>query len=220
MAPSLLLMTLLASPPHVLELFTSEGCSSCPPADALLERTAVRDDVIVLSFHVDYWNDLGWADPYSDEASTERQRRYSARLARGRTYTPQLVVDGETEFVGSDGARLREALARKIEKRTEVKITRARKQGEEVDVQVQSSSREPLTVLLVQRAAQGKVTRGENAGVTLRHVNVVRALRTLPPGNGTVRLPLPPGGHAFSVVILAQAEDSLRIDGAAIRSVD
>src|SRR6266404_8350655 len=86
--------------PVVVELFTSQGCSSCPPADALLGELARRDDVIALGFHISYWDSLGWKDPFSRPQSTERQRVY-ARLFGGQIYTPQLVVDGTIEMVGS-----------------------------------------------------------------------------------------------------------------------
>ncbi|HEV8678778.1 MAG TPA: DUF1223 domain-containing protein, partial [Stellaceae bacterium] len=88
--------------PVVIELFTSQGCSSCPPADRLLGELAQRDGVVALGFHVDYWDRLGWKDPLSRRASTDRQRDYARRFTRGTVYTPQLVVDGTSEMVGSD----------------------------------------------------------------------------------------------------------------------
>ena len=95
--------------PVVVELFTSQGCSSCPPAESLLGSLLARPDVIALSWHVDYWNYLGWRDPFADRQWTERQRHY-ARALRAEVYTPALVVNGAHMVVGSDAAAVREAM--------------------------------------------------------------------------------------------------------------
>src|SRR5205823_8102402 len=109
--------------PIVVELFTSEGCSSCPPADALLAELARRPDVLALSFHVDYWDRLGWKDPYSSRAATDRQNRYAKLLALATVYTPQIVVDGRWEAVGSDRADVERALERARRDPPEVPVT-------------------------------------------------------------------------------------------------
>jgi hypothetical protein len=96
--------------PVVVELFTSQGCSSCPPADALLGELARRGDVLALGFHISYWDGLGWRDPFSSQSSTDRQRAYARLLGTGQVYTPQMVVDGRREMVGSDRAAVLAAL--------------------------------------------------------------------------------------------------------------
>ena len=95
----------------VVELFTSQGCSSCPPADALLALLDKDPDVLVLSEHVDYWNHLGWRDPFSSSAHSARQQAYARRFGQDGPYTPQMVVDGRVQFVGSDARRARAAIA-------------------------------------------------------------------------------------------------------------
>src|SRR5215831_2849177 len=109
--------------PIVVELFTSEGCSSCPPADKLLAELASRPDVLALSFHVDYWNGLGWKDPYSSHEATERQNHYATLLDLGTVYTPQIVVDGKWQAIGSDRADVEHALGLARRDRQEVPVT-------------------------------------------------------------------------------------------------
>jgi hypothetical protein len=102
---------LAAERPVVVELFTSQGCSSCPPADALLSTLADRPDVLALAFHVDYWNRLGWTDPFSGPWATARQTAYAAQLGSDQVYTPQAVIDGRSDVVGSDREALEAAIA-------------------------------------------------------------------------------------------------------------
>ena len=99
------------SRPAVVELFTSEGCSSCPPAEAYIGELAQHKDVLALSFHVDYWDNLGWKDPFSLRISTERQSAYSKALGRSSVYTPQVVIDGKDDYVGTDRRNIGKALA-------------------------------------------------------------------------------------------------------------
>src|SRR5262252_1517002 len=109
----------------VVELFTSEGCSSCPPADALLAELASRPEVLALSFHVDYWDRLGWKDPFSSPAATERQQRYASVLGLATVYTPQIVVDGKWQAVGSDRVEVEQALKAAGRSRDEVPVVLA-----------------------------------------------------------------------------------------------
>ena len=170
--------------PVLLELFTSEGCSSCPPADRLLgtfDRTQPVSgaDLIVLSEHVDYWNRLGWTDPYSSPLFTERQQEYVRRLHLDGAYTPQLVIDGQSDVVGSDERGVRSGILR-AEARPKTAISlRAERAGPEVKVSLEvgdSTRQVDLYLALANDHEQSQVTRGENSGRTLRHVAVVSSL--------------------------------------------
>ena len=118
-----------ADRPVVVELFTSQGCSSCPPADVLLGELAKREDVLALAFHVDYWDRLGWKDPFSSAMATARQRAYGHKLGLRTVYTPQIVVDGTAEMVGSDRRAVARAIAAARAKQT-VDVKLAREAGE------------------------------------------------------------------------------------------
>jgi hypothetical protein len=170
--------------PILLELFTSEGCSSCPPADRLLEafdraQPVSGADLIVLSEHVDYWNRLGWTDPYSSPLFTERQQEYVRRLHLDGAYTPQLVIDGQADVVGSDDRAARAAILN-AETRPKTAISlRAQRAGPQVKVSLEVGDRmrqADLYLALANDHAQSQVTRGENSGRTLRHVAVVSSL--------------------------------------------
>ncbi|HKU43272.1 MAG TPA: DUF1223 domain-containing protein [Polyangiales bacterium] len=188
----------------VLELFTSEGCSSCPPADALLgaiAREAAQSGlpVYALSFHVDYWDGLGWRDPFSFADASRRQRAYAAVLDDHRVYTPELVLNGRRAFVGSNAAAarsgIRQALAQPAKHRLQLS---AHVEGSALAVEVEVSGQLPaqaaVQLAIVQAATTSRVTRGENIGRELQHTNVVRAFQTLPlTGRDRTRtlLPLP-----------------------------
>ena len=178
--------------PVLVELFTSEGCSSCPPADAVLEHLArlqpVRGaEIIPLGFHVDYWNQLGWADPYSSADFSARQENYSEAFGGDRIYTPQMVVDGSSEFLGDESlaskaiataskqpkAGIKMTLSPRCELLSSVKLT---------VLELSTPSTVDATELFIAVTESGlvsKVARGENAGRTLRHTAVVRQLRSL-----------------------------------------
>jgi hypothetical protein len=172
--------------PVLLELFTSEGCSSCPPADEAVRRLAEEQpvegvEVIVLGEHVDYWNRLGWRDPFSSELFSGRQEAY-AHLAAGRIYTPQAVVDGAFAVPANDGAALRSALLAARERRQGTLSLSARRKGDSVLVEAAAASLPAdgrLLVALVEEGLTVRVTSGENEGRTLTHAAVVRSLQTL-----------------------------------------
>jgi hypothetical protein len=165
----------------VVELFTSEGCSSCPPADALLAELADRPDVLALSFHVDYWDRLGWKDPFSSRAATDRQNRYAKLLALHTVYTPQIVVDGKWEAVGSDRAEVERVLDLARRDPPEVPVALALDHGQAQIALGPGSVGVAASVLLIgfDRRHVTSVKRGENGGRTLAHVDVVRGLEEI-----------------------------------------
>ena len=162
----------------VVELFTSQGCSSCPPADALLAVLDKDPNVIVLSEHVDYWNHLGWRDPFSSSAHSARQQQYARRFGQDGPYTPQMVVDGQVQFVGSDARRARVAIAEAGALAGRARVT-VRREGDAVFVEAPAllvGSKAELWVGVLRAEGGAEVARGENAGRTLRHVGIVRTL--------------------------------------------
>lgn len=188
----------------VVELFTSEGCSSCPPADDVLRDLAARADetgepILPLSFHVDYWNRLGWTDPYSDAAYTARQRAYAASGAfdRGRVFTPAMIVGGQDGFVGSRRqtaeARVRAALDATPQASVRLATeTRGRTVTVEHGVEGAPDGAR-LHLALVEDDTAQDVTRGENRGRRLAHARVVRDFVTTEAGSGTATLTVPNG---------------------------
>lgn len=176
--------------PVLIELFTSEGCSSCPPADALLKKfdesqPVAGAELIVLSEHVDYWNDIGWKDPYSSREFSERQRVYGEAFGLGSVYTPQMVVDGHFEFVGSDERRAIRAVeeATKVQKIPVVLSSIHREANNTIVLHVEvgplrSNSLQSGNVLIAiaDDSDESHVTNGENTGRTLKHVAVLRSL--------------------------------------------
>lgn len=218
----------------VVELFTSQGCNSCPPADAALRQIAsVADDnelpVYVLSFHVDYWNRLGWTDPYSDASYSARQRAYASASGSKRVYTPQMIVSGRTEFLGSDKSKAHEAITKALGRRSlsKVSLTVSKLSGSGnlgVSYEV-NGSREGrlLNVAIVETPRANKVDRGENGGRTLQHVNVVRAFETvrLDDAAGQVELKLPEELDVEHAEVIAYVQDpkTLAITGASVVNV-
>jgi len=176
--------------PVVVELFTSEGCSSCPPADALLdkldrERHLGNAEIIALEEHVDYWDHLGWRDPFSSVQWTERQQDYAASFRNDGVYTPQMVVDGSAEFVGSSQSRARTAIAEAVrEPKAEIRLTsgpvangKARVSIEVKTLPAPSSQKAQVWLAVTETGLHSNVMHGENAGEDLHHAAVVRSLR-------------------------------------------
>lgn len=175
----------------VVELYTSQGCSSCPPADRLLGELADRDDVIALSLHVDYWDYLGWKDSFASPAFSDRQRGYARTAARTMIYTPQMVIGGLDHIVGSKGMELSDRLKDHESKTKRVALDLER-DGSVLSISAQALSDVPngLTVQLVQfsRSETVSIKRGENAGSDITYHNVVRSWQRL--GEWSARAPL------------------------------
>jgi hypothetical protein len=176
----------------VVELFTSQGCSSCPPADAILGELTLRKNIVALAFHVDYWDGIGWRDPYSMPEATERQRRYVAALHLSSAFTPQMVINGSSSVVGSDRPHVMAAIAQatggpKIEALVErdqlvVSLPDGDRDG---DYDVNAAAYFPQSTT--------QVHNGENSGRTLTEYNVVRQFRRIGRWEGkasTLRVPL------------------------------
>jgi hypothetical protein len=174
----------------VVELFTSEGCSSCPPADALLrqidgKQTKDGRRIIGISEHVTYWNHLGWSDPFSDDVYTQRQDEYGRRFQLDSVYTPQIVIDGEVQLVGSD----RDGLQRELDKSRKpqpitIQINAVIPRGDVVSVSYSlagslSSGGAELVAVIADDEARSNVARGENSGRVLTHVSVARTLKRI-----------------------------------------
>ena len=208
--------------PVLVELFTSEGCSSCPPADALLAELASRPGVLALSFHVDYWDRLGWKDPFSSHEATQRQERYATLLDLATVYTPQIVVDGTWQAVGSDRADVEHALDLARRDRQQVPITLALAQGQAQINLGPGSDLTAASVLLIGFDLRHvtAVKRGENAGRTLPHVDVVRGVEEIARYSGTAgAIAAPIRWNCDRIAVVLQATDG-RVLGVAVSDAE
>lgn len=206
--------SLAATRPTVIELYTSEGCSSCPPADQLLETLSQRTDVLALAFHVRYWDSLGWADRFALAVADERQSRYVHRLALPSAFTPQLVVEGEHSFIGSDRNAIVPALAQVragpaislVAGATQLQIGVAAEPG--------APAADVLLLALLPQASTA-IAHGENGGRTLREVNVVRAAIALGSWQGSAqnytvgRSALPADATAAAVLVQQRGQGGM-----------
>lgn len=210
--------------PVVVELFTSQGCSSCPPADLYLGELAQRPDVIALSLHVDYWNYIGWADPYATRFATARQHAYARKLNLRYVYTPEMVVNGTTEGVGSERSTIAGLIAAAEQAPPPHEaVVLARKPDGTLTIHVGAGApSEPATVWLVgfDRERTTQVLHGENEGRTLRNYQVVRSWASLGLWRGAaLDLTVPAGkaaGDGGVAVLLQEGDGTGRILGAAM----
>lgn len=213
----LVVSTSAVAQPVVVELFTSEGCSSCPPADALIGELARRPGVIALAYHVDYWDDRGWRDRFSLPESTQRQRGYVRRLEKSGAFTPQIVVSGDTSLVGSNRAAVEKAVAGD---RDALRMSLSR-EGDRLHIYFLEAWRESMDVFLVSylKEATARIDGGENAHRTLKHFNVVRSFKKLGTWNGRPQRMAAPLAElprdASAVAVILQRKNQGAVAGAA-----
>jgi len=171
---------LAADHPVVVELFTSQGCASCPPADGFFEQLAARDDVLALSLHVDYWDYIGWEDTFGSPAYTARQRGYAAAGGRKMVYTPQMIVNGTDHVVGSRYHDVTDVIDKHLGAQDNGISVALRREGGQVHFEARSvrPRRMPLLVQFVSYLPEAtvEIARGENAGRTITYTNVVTDL--------------------------------------------
>ena len=197
--------------PVVVELYTSQGCSSCPPADRILHDLAERDDVIALALHVDYWDYIGWKDPFGNPAHAARQRAYAAKAERRSVYTPEMIVGGVTDIVGAKPMELSKAIAEHARRPAGVALELART-GERLTITARrlADVAGPVTVHLLRYTPRQttRIKRGENRGKTLDYANVVEGWQVLGTWDGAAPLEMavPVAGDKPVVVILQQQE--------------
>jgi len=209
----------------VLELFTSEGCSSCPPADRLLPQFAMENaNVIPLSFHVDYWNHLGWKDPFSQAQFSNRQREYAGQFRLESIYTPQLIINGEFEMVGSDRSTVETDIRNVLKKKAEVdlKVDEVKKENNKLMMSCTMAGKIDQTdvmAALVQKHAEMKVKAGENRGATLSHTNVVRSFLKKPAQQKMqfeMDIPQNLADDNMLIIVYTQEKKDLKITGVAV----
>jgi len=229
---ALIATSALAEKAVLVELFTSEGCSSCPPADALLKlvngsQTSGGQLVVGISEHVTYWNSLGWTDPYSSPVYTERQNAYSERFHLEGPYTPQMVINGAEQIVGSDRGALLHAVEQEDAEspRLSLRIVSVNVAGNTLTVNFVTSGDVPkqgadLMAVLADDSDRSNVLHGENSGRTLAHVAVARSItrvaRVKTAGELTVQIPIPPAFQASQghhLILFAQTPGNGRVLG-------
>ncbi|MEP7263309.1 MAG: DUF1223 domain-containing protein [Bacteroidota bacterium] len=216
-------------PVAVIELFTSQGCSSCPPADRLLSKTISNANkegkiIFALSFHVDYWNRLGWADPFSDKKYSQRQSEYASAMQLNSVYTPQMIVNGSTEFVGSSEKELEDALNKSLNTKPTVTfktLTATIQNGNPPHVKYEldgNFSECKINFALASLNETTSVKRGENGGHILKSENVVRQFISIPAtATGEIKFETTPVPASNNMVIVGYVQSNdLKIIGAAM----
>ncbi|MEO6844735.1 MAG: DUF1223 domain-containing protein, partial [Ginsengibacter sp.] len=206
-----------------LELFTSQGCSSCPPADKLMGTYAAKENVITLSFHVDYWDRLGWKDPFSSKEYSARQYMYASAL-KGEVYTPQLIINGQEEMIGSDANKISVAVQNAFSETPDaiLFIKKAENHDGKIDISFSLSgdiNNSLLNIAVLENKTTTPVKAGENGGETLTDYNVVRDFKTIQKfsegeNNLSINLPISLDQKNRTLVIYLQQKDSHKISAA------
>jgi hypothetical protein len=212
----------------VLELFTSQGCSSCPPADALLSKLQRENmkgiTLIPLAYHVDYWNHLGWSDPFSSNRWSQRQNEYARVMNNDQLYTPQLVINGEEQFVGSSERPIRSAIQKQLDYDDigNVSIERIARVGDklQIDLRSQHAANVNLVVTLFENGVVTAVERGENANRKLTDDAIVRWQSVVKGNAVTVPLDAKWNAAKLGVAAFLQDQKSLEIFAGAVRNVE
>jgi len=209
----------------LLELFTSEGCSSCPSADRLLPELATIDsNIITLSFHVDYWNDLGWEDKFSSSEFTNRQREYGQQLHLESIYTPQLIINGKYELVGSNRSTAEADIKAALKEKAalQLKFDEVKRDGEKLKIGCGIGGElkdQNIFIALVQKHAETNVRAGENRGSKLSHTNVVRSLTKKTARQKMdfeISFPKDLADDNWQLVLFSQDKNDLKVTGAAV----
>jgi len=200
----------------LIELFTSEGCSSCPAADEVLEEIQKKysdKNVLIAGYHVDYWDKLGWKDVFSDASFTQRQEYYSNIFHLNSIYTPQVVVNGKKEFIGSNKSKLISSIEEQLNERPAVSIKLNVVQNTEGKIDVHYSAegvdakKEQAILVLIQKMATNEIRKGENKGRTLHHINIVRNIIYLPLKEKTTSFTLPAGLQKEDIFVAGFIQD-------------
>ena len=200
----------------LIELFTSEGCSSCPAADEVLEEIQKKysdKNVLVVGYHVDYWDKLGWKDIFSDGSFTQRQEYYSTILHLNSIYTPQVVINGRKEFIGSNKSKLISSIEEQLKESSAVSIELnvVQNTGEKIEVHYSAkgvdAKKDQAILVLIQKMAVNEIKKGENKGRTLHHINIVRNIFYLRLKEETTSFTLPAGLQKKDVFVAGFIQD-------------
>lgn len=214
----------------LVELFTSEGCSSCPAADEAVAAIAhkYKEQVFVLGFHVDYWNRLGWKDQFSNAAYSNRQKEYASSFSLNSIYTPQVVVNGREEMVGSNKRQLEETIESELDKNIPftLQVTATFSSNANITVLYSTNAEvnNKLNIALVQLNASTQVKSGENNGRTLSHINIVRSfqsidLKEMKSGKLSIKLPDGLTFNQFRLIAFTQDKVNYHITSIAATSI-